>query len=456
MTGGDRPVVHVRNASVVSVGENSTRQPKPPPLESRHSAPVPKPPPLESRRSVPTAPPLESRHSGLAEVTPDEVNETTTSPPMRHHRQSSLLSPSTLVPEVLPNPPPLETLPDEEYDEPSSNRSSPVRPARPLDQTSPHFRPVFTGNQFPPASCPTSPIPRNLPISPDKLGPRKSITKLPWMPGQAPPAGYVPTPGSPNLKTVALPTMTPTMSPNEAHRELHPSFRLEENLHQLSLLQSHELAHANDPVSPLSGPPLQSPAEGILGAGGMAGSPLTSPAVTSSASPGGSDEVEDIEKAKVNRKIADLEISNSSLLSINKTLEKTKALQRAEIVKLRRRLREQELPPLRDADSSSLGLSSALQPEHSDEEMDDLTDPELESRWDRLIDMVTVMRRAGEEAILAKRTGRAVLPWLDLDGEKTESVAGSTAAETEVTEEPTEAETETETDAGTETGTDRS
>lgn len=391
---------------------------------------------------MPVAPPLESRHSGLAEVTPDEVNETTSptrSPPPRHHRQSSLLSPSTMVPEVLPNPPPLEPT-EEEYAEPSSNRSSPVRPTRPLDQTSPHFRPVFA-SAFPPASCPTSPIPRNLPISPEKVGRRPSKT---WMPA---PPNHVPTPGSPNMKTVALPTLTPTMSPNESHRELHPSFRLEENLHQMSLLHSHEAAHAGDPVSLLSGPPLQSPPE--ITSALHPGSPLTSPPVTSSASPGGSED--DIEKAKVNRKIADLEISNSSLLSINKTLEKTKALQRAEIVKLRRRLREQELPPLRDPEGGS-GLGLTHQDSDDDDDLGNLTDPELESRWDRLIDMVTVMRRAGEEAIMAKKSGRAVLPWLDLDGEKTESVAGSTA-ETIVTEQ-TESVTEVGTDAGTDNGTE--
>lgn len=248
------------------------------------------------------------------------------------------------------------------------------------------------------------------------------------MPGQEPPV-YIPTPGSPDLKTIALPTLTPTMSPNAEHRELH-THRLEDNLHQLSLLHSHELAHAHESVSPTI-----SPAAGA-GAHPVA-SPLSSPLTTSDVSPGGSDEVHDVEKAKVNRKIADLEISNSSLLSINKALEKTKAMQRAEIVKLRRRLREQELPPLRrqSEDFDSLGLSAPnlqLSGDEEDEELAELADPELESRWDRLIEMVTVMRRAGEEAILAKKSGRAVIPWLDLDGEKTESVAGSTVAETEI------------------------
>lgn len=339
------------------------------------------------------------------------------------------------MPEVLPSPPQPPD-PAEDYGEPSSNRSSPVRPARPPDQLSPHFRPVFASSQFPPASCPTSPIPRDLPISPEKLGARRSVAKLPWLPGQAPPPS-VPTPGSPNLKTVALPALTPTMSPSAEHRDLHPGFRLEENLHHLSLLQSHELAHAHDAATHV----------GV----GLAMSPPKAAAASPMASPGSED---DIEKAKVNRKIADLEISNSSLLSINKTLERTKALQRAEIVKLRRRLREQEPPRLRDLEPGSLGLS-APDSDEEDDELGDITDPQLESRWDRLVDMVTTMRRTGEAALLAKKSGRAVLPWpeeseKESERSEKESVAGfaESVAETEVTECPTEAETETEGEGG--------
>ncbi|KAI8990632.1 hypothetical protein BD414DRAFT_535910 [Trametes punicea] len=71
-------------------------------------------------------------------------------------------------------------------------------------------------------------------------------------------------------------------------------------------------------------------------------------------------------EAKSNRKIADLEITNRSLLAINSSLEATKHKQAREIRELRRKLRESRLilpPPAYRAVKSSLN--------HDDEESDD-------------------------------------------------------------------------------------
>jgi hypothetical protein len=145
----------------------------------------------------------------------------------------------------------------------------------------------------------------------------------------------------------------------------------------------------------------------------------------------------DEEMAKVERKIADLEISNASLLAVNRTLEATKAKQRSEIVKLRRQLRESHLG-LRPAPSFSVPISVTASSEAagsapgtdlslarvlSDEEVygdDEMDDPELDARWDRLASLVGVMRRRGEDAVAhgneeMKPAGSRVLGWLEVE-----------------------------------------
>lgn len=172
------------------------------------------------------------------QVTPASTNMTAVSPlPVitalqTQQMSTSLLSPSTLIPERKPSPPPLfgggleAPVPRAPFGtaslvepEPSSNHSSPVRPTRPLDAVSPlhvAFQHVF---QHPAASCPTSPNPSSglaLNGSADTGSiadrpPRKHHHPLPWNPYAPPPPLPLP-PTSPELRTVALPLMTPTRS----------------------------------------------------------------------------------------------------------------------------------------------------------------------------------------------------------------------------------------------------
>lgn len=137
--------------------------------------------------------------------------------------------------------------------------------------------------------------------------------------------------------------------------------------------------------------------------------------------------------------IADLEISNASLMAINRSLEATKAKQRSEIIKLRRMLREGgafSLPMISAASSSNttpaLGHVPAFPSNNlhrvvSEEEDvdatwgdDEMDDPELEARWDRLAGLVDAMRRIGEDAVhrgneQVKVGERRVLGWLDVE-----------------------------------------
>lgn len=126
--------------------------------------------------------------------------------------------------------------------------------------------------------------------------------------------------------------------------------------------------------------------------------------------------------------IADLEISNSSLLAINRSLEGTKAKQRSEITKLRRMLRETRIAPplastpfaspphaLRSSDDE--GATSGGGEDEFEEAMDD---PALERRWDRLVSLVSAMRKRGEECVaMGKEETRPgvqrVLGWLEVE-----------------------------------------
>ncbi|KAH7096784.1 hypothetical protein BKA62DRAFT_487221 [Auriculariales sp. MPI-PUGE-AT-0066] len=84
-------------------------------------------------------------------------------------------------------------------------------------------------------------------------------------------------------------------------------------------------------------------------------------------------------EAKINRKIADLEITNTSLLSINASLEAHKTKQQKEIWELRRRLRETRLalpPPMFKQLKSQDGDAAV-------EEEDDADEPEPEQDQDQ-------------------------------------------------------------------------
>ncbi|KAH9932029.1 uncharacterized protein BXZ73DRAFT_101404 [Epithele typhae] len=79
-------------------------------------------------------------------------------------------------------------------------------------------------------------------------------------------------------------------------------------------------------------------------------------------------------EAKSNRKIADLEITNRSLLAINSTLEAAKHRQAKEIRELRRKLRESRLilpPPAYRAVKSSLTYDDTAEDEDEDDDEDE-------------------------------------------------------------------------------------
>ncbi|TXT11282.1 uncharacterized protein COLE_01692 [Cutaneotrichosporon oleaginosum] len=128
----------------------------------------------------------------------------------------------------------------------------------------------------------------------------------------------------------------------------------------------------------------------------------------------------ELARDKWERKIADLEISNSSLMNINRMLETTKVKQQGEIVRLRRALRDArsgvpERPVLEPAP-----LSAEEDPDSSGSWGDDeMEDPEVEKRWDRLRDLVSAMRKAGEDAVERGRQEvkphQRVLGWLEVE-----------------------------------------
>ncbi|KAE8542281.1 hypothetical protein D1P53_001055 [Cryptococcus gattii VGV] len=163
----------------------------------------------------------------------------------------------------------------------------------------------------------------------------------------------------------------------------------------------------------------------------------------------------DAVEAKINRKIADLEISNASLLAINQALEATKSKQRAEIGKLRRRLRETLAFPHLGAggasggsassfgrgfgasfggshsnSNSGLDLGASTLEDEPEREHDfdlfllhgaEMADPQLDARWCKMEDLVLGMKKAAEEAVRkgeeeGSREGRGrVLGWAEME-----------------------------------------
>ncbi|OCF40091.1 hypothetical protein I317_06104 [Kwoniella heveanensis CBS 569] len=322
----------------------------------------------------------------------------------------------------------------------SSNRSSPTRrsPQRSAVSTAQHALAYIL--QHPTASAPTSPMQPSTPLPDafDRTAPRTSglnahsRPKLPYNPHMAHPPPLPPPPISPELKTVALPALTParlseewsragsSMGQSSSIRKLSGTgsgfssdLSAEKERDRLSGATAVEVAHEPDREKDGDGE-----VDVVLGA--------------------------DMEEAKMNRKVADLEISNASLLAINKMLEATKAKQRTEIIKLRRMLRESiaggSIPSLShltahntntilgsplsllspsaesffDGESSGGAGSEAA---YFDEEM---IDPQLEARWDKIADLVTSMKRRGEAAVehgkeeIRAGPGR-VLGWMEIE-----------------------------------------
>ncbi|WWC66938.1 uncharacterized protein I206_100845 [Kwoniella pini CBS 10737] len=326
-----------------------------------------------------------------------------------------------------------------------SNRSSPSRrspvllPHGTISSAQHALQYIF---QHPTASAPTSPIPSSTP-SHDKL-PRSAHktnghikAKLPYHPYGGHPPSLPPPPHSPELRTVALPSLTPARSSEEWSRTTSSQGYGSSNIRKFSGTSSEFSAgilemRKEDARDRLSG--------------------MTAVAVDDTATKLGEAKIgdqdvdnvlgADAEEAKVNRKIADLEISNKSLLAINKTLEATKSKQRTEILKLRRMLRESlagnGLP------SSSFSSFNPLSPslnllspstDRFDEDLDpegayfeeEMVDPQIEARWEKIVDLVGNMKKRGENAVelgkeeIKPSNGR-VLDWTEIERNRKDNI----------------------------------
>ncbi|KAG8987096.1 hypothetical protein FRB94_002217 [Tulasnella sp. JGI-2019a] len=112
-------------------------------------------------------------------------------------------------------------------------------------------------------------------------------------------------------------------------------------------------------------------------------------------------------EARSNRKIADLEITNRSLMSINAMLEATKVRQAKEIRDLRRRLRETRLilPPrafaaFKNSDTTAVAAEEALKAENDDDDEDsDVAEGEVDLIYDRITGMLERMLGHAKEAV---------------------------------------------------------
>lgn len=113
--------------------------------------------------------------------------------------------------------------------------------------------------------------------------------------------------------------------------------------------------------------------------------------------------------------ILDLEITNTSLLAINASLEKAKAKQSAELRELRRRMRDRtSFAPLSSSPASLLSPSSAagggdfIWNEHDEEEEKEMSWEEILKEDEKFADMVRLldsMTRRGKEALEKVATG---------------------------------------------------
>ncbi|KAJ1302510.1 hypothetical protein OPQ81_002829 [Rhizoctonia solani] len=113
------------------------------------------------------------------------------------------------------------------------------------------------------------------------------------------------------------------------------------------------------------------------------------------------------EEARSNRKIADLEISNKSLLAINASLESTKARQAKEIRDLRRKLRESRLvlPPstyLALEQKDPLETKDSFDEDDEDSDDNDVTQSQADETFNRVRGLLDRMIQGGKEALEAK------------------------------------------------------
>ncbi|KAF8560100.1 hypothetical protein OG21DRAFT_25857 [Imleria badia] len=123
-------------------------------------------------------------------------------------------------------------------------------------------------------------------------------------------------------------------------------------------------------------------------------------------------------EAKTNRKIADLEITNRSLLAINASLETTKNRQAKEIRDLRRKLRESRLilPP-----RTFQAVTSVLDVEEEDEEDSDVEEGADET-FQRVRDLIDGLVESGKRALETRSEDfRASLPTKVLNADELRS-----------------------------------
>ncbi|KAJ8472318.1 hypothetical protein ONZ45_g16690 [Pleurotus djamor] len=109
-------------------------------------------------------------------------------------------------------------------------------------------------------------------------------------------------------------------------------------------------------------------------------------------------------RAKSDRKIEDLEISNRSLLAINASLEATKHKQAKEIRELRRKLRESRLilpPQAYRAVKSSYGPDDEP-PDDEDDDDDDSEPEDSDVVYKRIKSLIDDLLRSGKQALESK------------------------------------------------------
>lgn len=144
------------------------------------------------------------------------------------------------------------------------------------------------------------------------------------------------------------------------------------------------------------------------------------------------------DEARSNRKIADLEISNKSLLTVNAMLESTKARQAKEIRDLRRRLRESRLvlPPrayiaLEEADPLEETGGGEAEEEDSDEDENDVTQDQADETYARVRKLLDGLLSSAKTALETKpespnaKSGRTSMPIRVLNVHEVEQYADS-------------------------------
>ncbi|RXK38895.1 hypothetical protein M231_03844 [Tremella mesenterica] len=252
-------------------------------------------------------------------------------------------------------------------------------------------------------TCPVTPLADASP----QLSVGTKHRKMPVNPAVHHPPHFPLPPHSPQLRLVDLPLLTPFQTPTDWNKSLPPaagSASGSELGYRSAVVEVQQVSIDDDTSSAISDE-LENPDVNVV---------LNA----------------EVDEAKINRKIADLEISNASLLAINKSLEATKARQRAEILKLRRALRDSlggppipSLPSSPNITESHPSIMSIVADEEGNDSFDnDMVDPQIEARWERIISMVDGMKQRGQRAVERGKeevriAGQRVLGWVEVNEE---------------------------------------